>query len=144
MAKVEVKDHNIWIKHIVGDDGLRRRLEALRPSETITLLIEGQEGLWQRMGAYRTTGYATPGLTPIGPAKEQWRAIYLGHRGSLVDIRLTSDNDMRGLFSEPDLKWEEASESDRTAAWTAFKALRSEGWRSEAPYGARDELHERD
>lgn len=96
------------------------------------------------MGAYRTTGYATPGLTPIGRAKEQWRAIYLGQRGSLVDIRLKSDNDMRGLFAEPDLKWEEASEDDRAAAWTAFQALRTEGWRSEAPYGRRDELHERD
>jgi uncharacterized protein (DUF1778 family) len=35
------------------------------------------------------------------------------------------------------------SDAERDAAWQALEELTKEGWRSEAPYGDRDELHDR-
>lgn len=67
MAQVEVRDHAMWTKHIHGDDALRSRLDALAPEATIRLRVDGEEGLWRKMSAYRTSGNPTPGLTPIGP-----------------------------------------------------------------------------
>lgn len=144
MGKVAIKDNGIWIKDIVGDERLRRRLNELGSEQTITLVVDGKEGLWQRMRAYKTTGYPTPGLTPVGPAKEQWRSLYLGRRGELVDVALASaDEDGQSARLVSATRWEEAPEADREAAWEAFKALRTAGWRSDGPYGPRDELYDR-
>jgi hypothetical protein len=154
MAQVEVRDYALWTKHVHGDEGLRTRLESLEPEQTITLKIAGEEGLWRKMSAYRSSGKPTPGLSPIGPMHARWGDIYRRFKsqgGGLVEIELVddkggtgqSDNGGSGQAGVPP-RWEHASKAEREAAWEAFKALWSAGWRSERPYGPRDELYERD
>jgi hypothetical protein len=153
MAHVEVKDYALWTKHVHGDEGLRARLESLAPEQTVTLKIAGEEGLWRKMSAYRTSGNPTPGLSPLGPMQARWGEIYRRYKsqgGGLVEIELVddnggagqSDNGGSGQTGVPP-PWEQASKAEREAAWEAFKALWNAGWRSERPYGPRDELYER-
>ncbi len=154
MAQVEVRDYALWTKHVHGDEGLRTRLESLEPDQTIALKIAGEEGLWRKMSAYRGSGKPTPGLRPIGPMHARWGDIYRrlkSQGGGLVEIELVDDN---GAARQTDnggsgqngtpARWEQASNAEREAAWEAFKALWNAGWRSERPYGPRDELYERD
>jgi len=146
MAQVEVKDYALWIKHIHGNELLKRHLETLEPNQTVVLRVGGDEGLWRKMSAYRTTGHSTPGLSPLGPMQATWRALYRSLKskgGGLVDIELVKDTSPAGAEEAPS-RWEMASEAEREAAWEAFKALSKAGWRSEGPYGPRDELYERD
>ncbi|MCB1503127.1 MAG: hypothetical protein KDK07_25675 [Bauldia sp.] len=154
MAQVEVKDYALWTKHVHGDEALRSVLESLEPEQVITLRVAGQQGLWRKMSAYRTSGNPTPGLSPIGPMQARWGEIYRRFKaegGGLVEIELVdepggSGQVGKGRAAEPGVPpgWEQASEAERDAAWEAFKALWNAGWRSERPYGPRDELHERD
>ena len=153
MAQVEVRDHAIWTKHVHGDERLRARLESLEPEETITLKVAGEEGLWRKMSAYRTSGAPTPGLNPIGPMHARWGEIYRRFKsqgGGLVEIELVDDTSgvtkQDGSASgEVDVRhWEQASPAEREAAWEAFKALRNAGWSSEGRKLTRDELHERE
>lgn len=154
MAQVEVRDHALWIKHIHGDDALRSRLDALEPEATVVLRIDGEQGLWRKMSAYRSSGKPTPGLTPIGPMQARWGAMYRKFKsqgGGLLKVELVDDSGEVGHSDKggsaqlgvPPL-WEQASQAEREAAWEAFKALWNAGWRSERPYGPRDELYERD
>jgi hypothetical protein len=153
MAQVEVRDYALWTKHVHGDEGLRTRLESLEPEQTVTLRIAGEEGLWRKMSAYRTSGSPTPGLSPIGPMQARWGEIYRRFKsqgGGLVEIELVdngnagqSDNGNSGHAGLPP-RWEEASKAEREAAWEAFKALRNAGWSSEGRTVTRDELHDRD
>jgi hypothetical protein len=147
MAQVEVSDYALWIKHIHGGEALKRRLEALAPDETVILRIAGDEGMWRKMSAYRTSGRPTPGLSPIGPMQARWGELYRRYKaegGGLVEIELVSDAVPKSGRKDVPSRWEEAPEAERKAAWEAFKALRNAGWRSEGPYGARDELYDRD
>lgn len=146
MAHVEVRDYALWTKHVHGDEALRARLESLEPEQTITLKVAGEEGLWRKMSAYRTSGNPTPGLSPIGPMQTRWGEIYRKFKsqgGGLVEIELVSDKGESGQVGVSP-RWEHASEAERDAAWEAFRALWNAGWRSERPYGPRDELYERD
>jgi hypothetical protein len=153
MAHVEVRDYALWTKHVHGDDELRARLESLKPEQTVTLKIAGEEGLWRKMSAYRTSGNPTPGLTPIGPMQTRWGEIYRRFKsqgGGLVEIELVdavggpgpsaSETGESGLRR----RWEQASPAEREAAWEAFKALRNAGWSSGGRKLTRDELHERE
>jgi hypothetical protein len=159
MARVEVRDYVLWIKHIHGDDALREKLGGLSPGEVVTLLVDGREGLWRKVGANRSNGSAVAGLAPIGPAKSHWGELFRAHKAHggtvvevvMVDERQGSGNravgfaEASGIFgAASSIAWEEASEADREAAWRAFKDLWKAGWRSTAPYGSRDELYERD
>jgi hypothetical protein len=83
MAKVEVRDHAMWIKHIHGDVALADRLLAMSAGSLIALNVDGVSGHWRKMDDGKD-GRATPGLRAIGPAREHWHAIQ-DRRGSLVD-----------------------------------------------------------
>jgi hypothetical protein len=158
MARVEVRDYVMWIKHIHGDDMLRERLSSLGPGEVVTLKVDGREGLWRKVGANRSNGGPVPGLAPIGPAKAHWGELFRAHKaqgGTVVEVTMSDETGTQaaGGFAEAagsmagasaSIAWEEASEADREAAWEAFKALRHAGWRSDKPYGPRDELYDRD
>lgn len=154
MAHVEVRDYALWTKHVHGDEALRTLLESLKPEQTITLRVAGEEGLWRKMSAYRTSGNPTPGLSPIGPMQARWGEIYRRFKsqgGGLVEIELVEDPGKSGQgnnggFGQTGLppQWEQGSNEEREAAWEAFKALWNASWRSERPYGPRDELYERD
>lgn len=151
MAQVTVSDYALWIKHIHGDDSLRRHLDDLPPEATVVLRVAGKEGVWRKMSAYRTSGRKTPGLSPLGPAQSLWKSLYAKHKregGAVVEIELVSNSrrspadatDERAVAST----WERAPEVERQAAWEAFKALRKAGWRSEGPYGTRAEWYAED
>lgn len=135
MAQVEVKDRAIWVGHIHGDAKLTARLAALAPGETVRLRVDGQIGVWEKMRntePRNAKARPTPGLKPVADMKNYWQHLFATRRGDLVEIA-AADND----------NWSSASETEREAAWAAFKALTKAGWRSEEPHGSRDELHER-
>jgi len=73
-------------------------------------------------------------LKPLAEAKDHWRTLFESQRGHLVEIT------EEGLSEQG---WVGATDAEREAAWEAFLALTKAGWRSERPYGDRDELHER-
>ena len=155
MAHVNVSDYALWIKHIHGDDELRSYLDALAPDATVSLRIAGEAGVWRKMSAYKTTGRPTPGLSPLGPAQALWKELYKANKargGIVVEIELVSER--AGAVGSEDggdgrnagapavaATWERAPQAERAAAWEAFKALRTAGWRSDGPYGTRDEWY---
>lgn len=151
MATVEVKDRVLWTKHIHGDARLRGTIEALAAESTIELNVDGQVGLWRKMKANALTNAATPGLQPIGNAKILWGELFKRSRASgsvLVGLQpVREEVGMQSQFDEQAASYQHeagVSATDRRAAWEAIKDLwRSGGWRSEAPFGPRDELYER-
>ena len=84
MAKVEVRDHAIWIKHIHGDDGFTGKLAQMPAGTLIELTVDGVQGFWRKMDDGKD-GRPTNGLRAIGPAKDHWHAMQ-DERGKLVDI----------------------------------------------------------
>jgi hypothetical protein len=127
MAHVEVRDLMLWTKHVHGDVDLAQRLEALPPGKTVRMRVAGKSGVWEKVNA--------AALRPIGDLKSSWRNLYKTKRGQLVELAL----------EEPANDWPSATNAERDAAWTAFKALTKAGWRSDGdsePLG-RDQLHER-
>ena len=147
MAQVEVRDYALWTKHIHGDEALKSHLAEIAPGQTVVLRIAGEEGVWKKMRAYRTSKRPTPGFNPVGPMRAIWGSLYRQYKaqgGGLVEIELVKDTKSSGPGGEAPPRWEMANEAEREAAWEAFKALRHAGWRSDGPYGPRDELYERD
>jgi hypothetical protein len=145
MAQVEVVDYLLWTKRIHGSLELKSALDALPPESTVRLKVAGRTGIWRKMSRNSTTGASTPGLQPLGEAGKHWRELFKAHKdagGTVVEIEL--DDSEATTPSQMRERWEEASPEDQEAAWEAFKALRRAGWRSERPYGARDELYEPD
>ncbi len=84
MAKVEVRDHALWIKHVHGDAALAAKLSGLSAGSLIELRVDGVSGHWRKMDDGKD-GRATPGLRAIGPARERWHALQ-DRRGMLVEI----------------------------------------------------------
>ncbi|MCC5995213.1 MAG: hypothetical protein JJU18_02430 [Oceanicaulis sp.] len=150
-AKVKVADWSVWITHVSGDPALADRLSALEAGETVTLVIGGHEGVWEKK-ADGKDGRPTPGLKPIGDdTRNAWFELYRSHRGLLVDIALAQNEPALAARvgapaarHRPDTVLEPASPGDQAAAWAAFTALRAAGWRFDAgqPFD-RAALHER-
>ena len=86
MSVVEVRSHNIWFKHIRGNDQLVARLNSLREGEKIALIIDGLTGEWEKMRNGTSGNLPTAGIKPIGKAKKHWHALQL-KRGKKVEIR---------------------------------------------------------
>lgn len=128
MGQAEVRDRMLWTNHVHDDDELAQKLTALPRGKTVRLRVAGNSGVWQKVNA--------AALRPIGETKTWWRQIYATRRGKLVDI----------LLDEADRDWRTATTPERDAAWAAFKALASAGWRSDGDAArgtSRDDLHER-
>ena len=145
MAQVEIVDNVMWTKRVHGSPELRSALEALPPEATVRLKVAGRIGFWRKMARNSTTGAATPGLRPLGEAAGYWRQLFRAHKatgGTVVDVEMVSSES--DASPQPSDRWERASVPEREAAWQAFKALRHAGWRSEKPYGPREELYEPD
>ena len=129
MAQTAVKGPVIWAKHIHGED-VQARVLALKGGEAIELVVDGRRGPWVRMkeGA---DGRPTPGIRPVGRAREAWSALCAGRRGELVQVDL----------ARPEAPAQPAS-SFRDAARAALLRGLS-GYRSEGPALSRDDLHDR-
>lgn len=84
MVLVEVRDHVLWAKHIHGDNGLRALIEELPQGELIELVVDNERGVWEKM-ADGADGRSTPGIKPLGKAREFWHMLQ-EQRGELVLI----------------------------------------------------------
>lgn len=149
MAQVEVRDHVIWTKHIHGSRELQMTLDRLPAEQTLILRVAGEVGTWRKMRRNATTGAGTPGLQPVGPAASRWRTLYREAKragGALVDIELVQPlTESDPATFAPSRRRNGPTLEERAAAWEAIKELwRTGGLRSDAPYGPRDELHERE
>ncbi|WP_417463571.1 hypothetical protein [Kordiimonas sp.] len=84
MAHVEVRDHALWLKHIHGDENLKKELESLPAGDLIELVVDGVKGTWKKMSDGRD-GRPTMGIRGILSAKAHWHALQ-EQRGQLVTI----------------------------------------------------------
>lgn len=89
MAKVEIRDHALWAKHIHGDEGLRRTIEGLAAGELVELTVDGFSGTWRKMDDGKD-GRPTPGIRALLSAKKHWHGLQ-AHRGELVEISGQAD-----------------------------------------------------
>jgi hypothetical protein len=146
-ALVEIRDYSLWVKHVRGSNELARMLEGLRAGETIRLSIDGHRGVWQKKED-GSNGVPTQGLKPLGEMRDLWFRWFKERRGEMVKIVLDealSGDTAKGSARQAriPLEYPTASKVEQEAAWAAFLALADAGWRSEEPYGPRDELYER-
>ncbi len=86
MGMVEIRDYQIWAKHIHGDEALKRRILDMWPGELMELEIGGLSGCWKKMEANRSTGEATSGIKPLGKARRYWHHLCEKRNGDLVQI----------------------------------------------------------
>ena len=145
MAKTIVRDYVVWAKHISDDPRLTDRILKMNEKETIALVVDNVPGIWEKM-ANDGQGRPTSGLKPVGAMKKVWSSLYRDRRGSVVSINwadpephLASGGTSQSSFEPPLAR----NEAERQAAWKAFLSLAGKGWRSEGPYGPREELYDR-
>jgi len=149
MATTTVSDYVIWAKHIHDDVELQARIHDMWAGQTIQLEVDGVRGVWRKMddGA---DGRPTPGIRPIGAAQEVWRYLFKRRRGAVVTIRViepesgvseASEAERRARLLFPPLG---KTEAERQAALDALLDGFRLGYRSDGPYGPRDELYDRE
>lgn len=85
MANVEIRDNNLWAKHIRGGTALRDRIVALKPGEVIELEINGIVGAWEKARIGKD-GRIQDFVKPIGSMKKIWDR-FQARRGDVVEIR---------------------------------------------------------
>lgn len=138
MTHTTVSDFVIWAKHLGGAP--RERVLALRPGELLTLRVDGVSGSWRKMDDGRD-GRPTLGVRPIGPAAEFWRKLYHERRGQIVAVEIADESNRAPI---PIFPPSATTEADRRAAIESFLGLAGQGWRSDSPYGSRDEIYDRE
>jgi hypothetical protein len=150
MASTTVSDYVIWAKHIHDDQELVQRILAMWAGETIQLEVDGVRGTWRKMDD-GGDGRPTPGIRPVGAAQEVWRYLYKRRRGDVVSVKVIEANPGVSEASEAERREKllfpplGKTEEERRAALEAFLAVGREGrWRSDGPYGPRDELYDRE
>jgi hypothetical protein len=147
MATTTISNYVIWIRHIHGDQQLTAHIHAMWAGDTIQLEVDGVRGVWRKMDD-GDDGRPTPGIRPIGAIQAVWRSLYQRRRGETVTVRpiethggLAADAPRPRLLFPPLGK----TEAERQAAWDRFMAFaRASQYRSDGPYGPRDELYDRD
>ncbi len=148
MASTTVSDDVIWAKHIHDDPELVARVLAMWAGQTIQLEVDGVRGTWRKMddGA---DGRPTPGLRPVGAAREVWRYLFKRRRGEVISLKAVdpqagvseaSEAERRARLVFPPLG---KTEAERKAALDALLNAWRHGYRSDGPYGPRDELYDR-
>ena len=147
MATTTVSDYVIWARHIHDDPELVARVLSLWAGQTLQLEVDGVRGTWRKMddGA---DGRPTPGIRPIGSAREVWRYLYKRRRGEVVSLKLVephpgvaeaSDAERRERLIFPPLG---KTQEERSAALKRLLEFDKLGYRSDGPYGPRDELYD--
>jgi len=149
MATVTISDYVIWAKHVHGDRELVDRILAMWAGQTIELEVDGFVGPWRKMddGA---DGRPTPGIRPIGRVQDHWRRLFRERRGDVVELRLAAAThgfeeagvvDRRAKLVAKPLG---RTQAERDAALAALLDLGRHGYKSDRPYGPRDELYDRE
>jgi hypothetical protein len=149
MASTTVSDYVIWTRHIHDDPELKQRVLAMWAGATIELVVDGVRGTWRKMedGA---DGRPTPGIRPIGGAQVAWHALFRQRRGgvvSLIEVDLSSGvSETHGAERRAKLLFPPLgkTEEERAAALAALLDAARLGYRSDRPYGPRDELYDRE
>ena len=105
MGRLKIRDDVIWISHIEGDEGLRRRVQSLGGGALIELEVGGIVGQWQKMKTGRD-GRPTTAIKPVGAMREVWKQFQV-RRGEIIPIRETQTADgylasLRATLSEWD------------------------------------------
>ena len=103
MARLEVRDSVMWLKHLRewwqrgvldehlrGNESLRFRLVDLGEGSRVELEVDSFRGTWEKMRNGRD-GRPTLGLKPEGPARAHWQGLYERKRGSEVTISLLDE-----------------------------------------------------
>jgi hypothetical protein len=141
MAVTEIRDYCIWAKHLRGDAHLVEKVLSMQPGEEIELAVDGIVGRWSKM-AESAAGVPTPGLRPVEQMKVVWGVLYRDRRGEeiVVDLvrRASGPSSDDGSVQPPTL----SDPRERRAALQALFEM-TKGWRSDGPYGPRDELYDR-
>ena len=138
MGSVTVSDVAIWAKHVHGDPAIAEFILGMDAGQTLHLKIDGVAGVWRRM-ADGKDGRPTLGLRPLGTARDHWQKLYRERRKDLVPIEI----DVGPAGTIPIVP-SPASEAERQAAIESFLGLAGQGWRSDGPYGSRDEIYDRE
>jgi len=84
MSLAEVRDHALWVKHIHGDEPLKKKILSLSQGEFIELVVDGWRGAWVKMDDGKD-GRPTPGIKALGDARQNWHAMN-DQRGTFVSI----------------------------------------------------------
>jgi hypothetical protein len=144
MALVEVRDHVVWFKHIHNDPETVSRLSRLSAGQCAELIVDGARGWWRRM-ADQPSGAATPGLAPLSQAKPFWQKLYAERRGDLVPLEVVEipRPACEAMNWEPLPPYADATPEQRAEAGRRLLSVAGLGWRSDEPYGPRDELYDR-
>jgi hypothetical protein len=82
---VEIRDNNLWAKHIQGSALLRDRILALKPGEIIELEVGGIVGAWEKTRLGKD-GRSQDAIKPVGNMKKVWDRFQT-RRGEIVEIR---------------------------------------------------------
>ncbi|MDP2258111.1 MAG: hypothetical protein Q8J89_00160 [Caulobacter sp.] len=149
MASTTVSDFVIWTKHIHGAEVLVEHVLALRAGETIDLRIDGVVGTWRKMDDGKD-GRPTPGLRPLGLAKDHWARLYDSRRGEVVGLEAVEfavagvAEDSRPFEPAPSSGKLVRTEESRRRALESFLSLAGQGWRSDGRTRTRDDMHDRD
>jgi hypothetical protein len=87
-ARVEVRDHTIWVKHLIDAPQIRERIEALPPDSPLALIVDGKPLLFRKM-KNGSDGRPTAGIRPDESFKAYWNTLYNERRGERVSVALT-------------------------------------------------------
>jgi hypothetical protein len=85
MPNIEIRDNNLWAKHIQGGAALRDRILSLKPGEVIELEVAGVVGAWEKTRVGKD-GRTQEAVKPIGNMKKIWDR-FQSRRGEVVEIR---------------------------------------------------------
>ncbi len=138
MANVTVSDVTIWTKHIHGDPALTEAIAALAAGQTVRLKIDGVSGAWCKM-ANGKDGRPTRGIRPLGAASDHWQKLFKERRKDVVMIELEVRTERGAIPIIPS----PVSDAERQAAVESLLSFGGQGWKSDEPYGSRDELYDR-
>lgn len=87
LSLVEIRDHQIWAKHIHGNEPLKAKILTLVAGELIELEVNGFRGVWKKMEDNGKTGEPTDGIKPFGKARDAWHILAQSRRGDLIPIQ---------------------------------------------------------
>lgn len=86
-AQVEVRDHVLWIRHIVGGAELKAWLEQIPSGASVRLVVDGVGGDWRKMDDGKD-GRPTPGFKPVTePGRSRWHDLQ-DRRGAHVGLAI--------------------------------------------------------